>query len=241
MSRAELAKEEQERLEREEEMKYSNMNKWTAMRMRVLKCSESEIKKQQDQVKMVSAVYYYDLVVCQLIATYICTCFKHDKKLSKRQSKLRDRIQSQMKDRQKVKRASTAPPRPSPSSADRCAVHVALVEVMQKDTLHSKREFDKETLVAISGSNDGIDELIQQYDSDCWKQYKDNDGPVNQEGGESSVGEAQGKEEIIALKMAQQRLKVEMEYEKYQSEQLKQSGLKQVLLSDKFYQYVTIM
>ena len=51
--RTELAKEEQERLEREEEMKYSNMNKWAAMRMRVLKCDESDIKKQQGQVQKV--------------------------------------------------------------------------------------------------------------------------------------------------------------------------------------------
>ena len=51
--RAEIAKEEQERLEREEEMKYSNMNKWAAMRMRVLKCDESDIKKQQGQVQKV--------------------------------------------------------------------------------------------------------------------------------------------------------------------------------------------
>ena len=51
--RAEIAKEEEERLQREEEMKYSNMNKWAAMRMRVLQCSENDIKQQQSQVQAV--------------------------------------------------------------------------------------------------------------------------------------------------------------------------------------------
>ena len=46
--------EEQERLEREEEMKYSNMNKWAAMGMRVFQCSENDIKKQQSQVQTVN-------------------------------------------------------------------------------------------------------------------------------------------------------------------------------------------
>ena len=46
-------KEEQERLEREQEMNYSSMNKWAAMRMRVLKCSESDIEKQQGQAQAV--------------------------------------------------------------------------------------------------------------------------------------------------------------------------------------------
>lgn len=52
--RAEIAKEEQERLEREEEMNYSNMNKWAAMRMRVFRCSENDVKKQQSQVQTVN-------------------------------------------------------------------------------------------------------------------------------------------------------------------------------------------
>jgi hypothetical protein len=52
--RAEIAKEEQEWIEREEEMKYFNMNKWAAMRMRVLQCSENDITKQQSQVQTVS-------------------------------------------------------------------------------------------------------------------------------------------------------------------------------------------
>lgn len=38
----------------EEEMKYSNMNKWAAMRMRVLQCNENDVKKQQSQVQAVS-------------------------------------------------------------------------------------------------------------------------------------------------------------------------------------------
>ena len=35
-------------------MRYSNMNKWAAMRMRVLKCEESDNENQQRQVQVVS-------------------------------------------------------------------------------------------------------------------------------------------------------------------------------------------
>ena len=40
----------------EEEMKFSNMNKWAAMRMRVLQCTENDIEIQQGQVKAVSKI-----------------------------------------------------------------------------------------------------------------------------------------------------------------------------------------
>ena len=159
------------------------------------------------------------------------TYFQHDKKLSKRQSKLRDRMQSQMRERQKTKRASTAPPRLNQENADDKFVHVALLAVLQEDALNSKKDFDKEVLIDIAGNKDGIADLIHEYDIDTWKQYREDLDLINQ------VEGAQSKEEIIATKIAQQQLDAELEYEMSQSEQLKQSSLKQVhctLISDYF-------
>ena len=74
---------------------------------------------------------------------------QHDKKLSKRQSKLKDRMQSQMRERQKVRKASTVAQGLTQGSADGSMVQVALLAVMQKDALESKKAFDKETLLSL--------------------------------------------------------------------------------------------
>ena len=149
---------------------------------------------------------------------------QHDKKLSKRQSKLKDRLQSQMKERQKFRKTSTA----ALGTADNSMVQVAILAVMQKDTNETKKQFDKESLLAVVGNKDGIDDVIHQYETDGWKVHEvENDHFQDEEGKTEDV---QSKEAIIALKMAQQRLETEIRHEQDLNEQLKVSSIKQVHL-----------
>ena len=133
-----------------------------------------------------------------------------------------------MRERQKVRKASTVAQGLTQGSADGSMVQVALLAVMQKDALQSKKAFDKETLLAIASDKDGIRDLVHQYDSDDWKQGGLGDTQLDVERGETEQDVAQSKEEMVALKMAKQRLEIEVKQEEHLSEQLKLSSLKQV-------------
>ena len=140
-------------------------------------------------------------------------------------SKLKDRLQSQMKGRQKVRRTSAAALGLSQENADINMAQVALLAVMQKDAAEAKMQFDKESILAVAGNKDGINDVLLQYESDSWK----NEMEVSQSNDdEGKTAGALSKEEIIALKMAQQRLESEIRHEEDLKEQLKSSSTKQV-------------
>ena len=140
-------------------------------------------------------------------------------------SKLKDRLQSQMKGRQKVRRTSAAALGLSQENADINMAQVALLAVMQKDAAEAKMQFDKESILAVAGNKDGINDVLLQYESDSWK----NEMEVSQSNDdEGKTAGALSKEEIIALKMAQQRLESEIRHEEDLKEQLKLSSTKQV-------------
>ena len=140
-------------------------------------------------------------------------------------SKLKDRLQSQMKGRQKVRRTSAAALGLSQENADISMAQVALLAVMQKDAAEAKMQFDKESILAVAGNKDGINDVLLQYESDSWK----NEMEVSQSNDdEGKTAGALSKEEIIALKMAQQRLESEIRHEEDLKEQLKLSSTKQV-------------
>ena len=147
--------------------------------------------------------------------------------MCKRQSRLKDRIQSQRRERQKIKRASTAPPKLSSENADFSLAEVALLAVMQKDALNSKKEFDKETMLAAAGNSEGIYEVMKEYDTDAWKS-RDGEQTVMDIG--LSGGDAQSKEEVLAMKIAKRKLQNDVMQEKHLNDQLKASSLKQVQL-----------
>lgn len=140
-------------------------------------------------------------------------------------SKLKDRLQSQIKGRQKVRRTSAAALGLSQENADINMAQVALLAVMQKDAAEAKMQFDKESILAVAGNKDGINDVLLQYESDSWK----NEMEVSQSNDdEGKTAGALSKEEIIALKMAQQRLESEIRHEEDLKEQLKLSSTKQV-------------
>lgn len=143
------------------------------------------------------------------------------------QSKLKDRLQSQMKGRQKVRRTSTGALGLTQEKADMSMAQVALLAVMQKDTTETKKQFDKESILAVAGNKEGINDIIHQYETDGWKYEVENSHSKDDEGKTADVS---SKEEIIALKMAQQRLESEIRHEEDLKEQLKLSSMKQVNL-----------
>ena len=140
-------------------------------------------------------------------------------------SKLKDRLQSQIKGRQKVRRTSAAALGLSQKNADINMAQVALLAVMQKDAAEAKMQFDKESILAVAGNKDGINDVLLQYESDSWKNEMEI-SQSNDDGGKTAG--ALSKEEIIALKMAQQRLESEIRHEEDLKEQLKLSSTKQV-------------
>lgn len=139
--------------------------------------------------------------------------------------KLKDRLQSQMKGRQKIRRTSTATLGLTQESADNSMAQVALLAVMQKDAIETKMQFDKESILAVAGDKDGIHEIIHQYESDGWKYEMEESHNMDDEGKTAGVS---SKEEIIALKIAQQRLENEIRHEEDLKERLKLSSIKQV-------------
>ena len=141
------------------------------------------------------------------------------------QSKLKDRLQSQMKGRQKIRKTLTANLGLNQESADNSMAQVALLAVMQKNAAETKMQFDKESILAVAGDKEGIHEIIHQYESDdSWK-YEMEESHSMDEGKTAGVS---SKEEIIALKMAQQRLENEIRHEEDIKERLKLSSIKQV-------------
>lgn len=139
-------------------------------------------------------------------------------------------MQSQMKERQKLRRVSTAPIRLTQDIADSGVVQVALLAVMQKEVLDSKKKFDKEALLAMAGDKEGIEDVLHQYDADGWK-YQKEDGQLPEEQEHKDGEESHSREKVIARKKAEQQLEAEIRREQYQNEQLKQSSLKQVCSS----------
>ena len=140
-------------------------------------------------------------------------------------SKLKDRLQSQMKGRQKARRTSTATLALAQEKADSSIAQIALLAVMQKDATETKKQFDKESILTIAGSKDGINDVIYQYETDNWKHEE---GDIQSKDDEEKTADISSKEEIIALKIAQQRLESEIRHEEDLKEQLKLSSIKQV-------------
>ncbi len=138
-------------------------------------------------------------------------------------SKLKDRLQSQMKGRQKSKRTSTATLELTQESADSSMAQIALLAVMHKDAAETKMQFDKESMLAMAGNKDGIHDVIRQYENDGWKYEMEESRSMDDERKAAGVS---SKEEIIALKMAQQRLESEIGHEEVLKEQLKLSSIK---------------
>ena len=68
------------------------------------------------------------------------------------QSKLKDRLQSQMKGRQKIRRTSTGALGLTQEKADMSMAQVALLAVMHKDATETKKQFDKESILTVAGN-----------------------------------------------------------------------------------------
>lgn len=143
-------------------------------------------------------------------------------------SRLKDKLQSQMKERQKLRKSSSATQGLIQSTADRSMAQVALLAVMQENTIEGKKQFDKQTLLAVAGNKHGINEVIHHYEADSWKDDEIESSHDKDYKGKIEGDHSRSKEEIIALKMAQQTLESEIRHEEELKERLKLSSIKQV-------------
>lgn len=142
-----------------------------------------------------------------------------------------------MKERQKIRRTSAATLGLTQEKADYSMAEVALLAVMQRDATETKKQFDRESILAFAGSKDGINDVIHQYEIDNWK-HEEMDSHSKDEGKAADMSD---KDEMIALKMAQQRLETEIRYEEDLKEQLKLSSIKQVCDNNSYTALVTAL
>lgn len=128
-----------------------------------------------------------------------------------------------MKGRRKIQRQSRVGRSTSnlQSQADDALIQTALAEVAQNEAIVFKQKFEKEILIELGGDNPKIMDVLRDYDAHT----KLDD---SQELREPTI---ERKEAIAAMKVAQQRLELEIKKDQQQREQLKLSQDKQVRLA----------